>query len=565
MKKIIVFLVSFLVLFNSDVSANSIESISMDIYVDANGNAHVTEKWVAYLDEGTEGYKPYYNLGNATITDFKVKNEVRSYETLSSWDLDASLSDKAYKAGINHIVDGVELCFGISTYGSHTYTLTYTINGFVTQTSDSQMIYWTLIPYELSEKPDTVYIKIYADEKFSDSLPVWGYGNYGGYAYVYDGYIEMSKDDLGNTEYMTILVEFPSGTFNTTNILDENIEYYKNMAEEGTTPYVEEDNTFGAVFGILFGILNFVFWIIFIIGISEISKRSKSGSTSLTYGITTNKLPKEVNLFRELPCGKDLYRAYWLASNYNLVKNKTDFLGVILLKWLKQGKITIEKRTVGVVFKKEDTTIIFKDENIDNQLELELYQYMKTASKDGILESKEFERWCSSNYTKILKWFDDILDYENDILLAEAKLTSKIITNLGIFKSEVYEVDPSMYEEATKMKGLKMFFNEMKNMKDKNAIDVMLWEEYLMYAQIFGVADKVAKEFSELYPDLINSETGYNYGNIIFLNNISHSGMTSASSARSRAESYSAGGGGFSSGGGGGGSFGGGGGGGGFR
>ena len=236
-----------------------------------------------------------------------------------------------------------------------------------------------------------------------------------------------------------------------------------------------------------------------------------------------------------------------------------------MLKWLKQGKITIEKRTVGVVFKKEDTTIIFKDENLDNELEVELYQYMKTASKDGILESKEFERWCSSNYTKILKWFDDILDYENDILLAEGKLTSKIVTNLGIFKSEVYEVDPSMYEEATKMKGLKMFFNEMKNMKDKNAIDVMLWEEYLMYAQIFGVADKVAKEFGELYPDLINSETGYNYTNIIFLNNISHSGMTSASSARSRAESYSAGGGGFSSGGGGGGSFGGGGGGGGFR
>ena len=48
---------------------------------------------------------------------------------------------------------------------------------------------------------------------------------------------------------------------------------------------------------------------------------------------------------------------------------------------------------------------------------------------------------------------------------------------------------------------------------------------------------------------------------LIFINNITRSGINSASTAKSRAESYSSGGGGFSSGGGGGGSFGGGGGG----
>ena len=65
-----------------------------------------------------------------------------------------------------------------------------------------------------------------------------------------------------------------------------------------------------------------------------------------------------------------------------------------------------------------------------------------------------------------------------------------------------------------------------------------------------------------------NSETvrqAYTYSDFIFIHAISHTGMTSAISSKSRAESYSSGGGGFSSGGGGGGSFGGGGGGGGFR
>ena len=108
------------------------------------------------------------------------------------------------------------------------------------------------------------------------------------------------------------------------------------------------------------------------------------------------------------------------------------------------------------------------------------------------------------------------------------------------------------------MAGLKKFFNEFENMTDKEAIEVQLWEEYLMYAQIFGVADKVAKQFKKLYPDVIND---YDYDSFIYINSFSHTGVNAASAARSRAESYSSGGGGFSSGGGGGGSFGGGGGG----
>ena len=108
------------------------------------------------------------------------------------------------------------------------------------------------------------------------------------------------------------------------------------------------------------------------------------------------------------------------------------------------------------------------------------------------------------------------------------------------------------------MGGLKNFFNDLGNMKEKEVIDVKMWEEYLMYAQIFGVADKVAKQFKEMYPNVITDES---YNNMVYINSIAYTGMHSASVAKSRAESYSSGGGGFSSGGGGGGSFGGGGGG----
>lgn len=564
MKKIVFSILTFILMFIFiiDVKANNINSIKMDIYIDNYGNAHVTEVWDAYLNKGTEGYRAYTNLDGASISDFSVKDETRSYTNLGYWDVDASFNSKAYKYGINRVYDGVELCFGISKYGRHTYTLTYTINGFVFETDDSQLIYWQFVNSDLASMTDDVYIKIHADHKFSDDLDVWGYGNYGGYAYVYDGYIEISNDNLGSGDYMVGLVKFDKGTFNTTNIKGNDFDYYYTMAEVGATHYVDESvkQTFIekiiAAFSLLFS------WIVTIgIIIFAVVKTSNTsgGSYKLDFGKDGKKLPKNVNMFRDIPCNKDIFRAYWVANNYGLMKKQTDFLGAILLKWLKEKHIEIKSSTVGKVFKKEETCIVFPSEtpNLETPLETDLYGYMYKASKDGILQSKEFENWCKGNYNKILKWFDKVLDYESDCLLNEGMLT-KGTKKVLFINTTVYNVNPKMKEEAIQMKGLKEFFNYFKNMEDKEAIQVMLWEEYLMYAQIFGVADEVAKQFKKLYPDVI---TDYNYESVVFVRSVSYSGMRAANTARSRAQSYSSGGGGFSSGGGGGGSFGGGGGG----
>ena len=38
--------------------------------------------------------------------------------------------------------------------------------------------------------------------------------------------------------------------------------------------------------------------------------------------------------YRDLPCGKDIFRAYWIIYNYNLGSRAEDFIGAILLKWI---------------------------------------------------------------------------------------------------------------------------------------------------------------------------------------------------------------------------------------
>lgn len=559
-KKVFLLFISILLFLPISVKANTINTIDMSIYVDKNGDAFITEKWNANLTQGTEGYKPYYNLGNATITDFNVKLNEINYTPTNYWNVDGSFQSKAYRNGINYINDGLELCWGISKYGNNVYTLTYKINGFVAQTNDSQIIYWTLIPHNLSSKPKDVHIKIYSDNNYSHDLPVWGYGNYGGTAYVYDGYIEMnSEGTLNSDEYMTILVKFPLNTFNTTNIIGNDFNYYHQMAEEGAEHYSDKTSVFDVLIGIFAFAMNFLIYAIVGIFTFKTIKKAKNrvGNYNLEFKPTGKKIPNDIPNVREIPFNNDVHMAYWVATTYELTKNKSDFLGALLLKWLKEGKISIEKSVSGVFKNKEESIINMSNEvTFDNEFEQDLYSMMKTASHGGLLEAKEFSRWCSSNYTRIFDWFDDVLDNQTLELIKQNKITVEE-KKMKILSSNIYRVQPAMLEDAKKLKGLKNFLLEFSRIKEKEAIEVNMWEYYLIYAQILGIAEKVAKQFKNLYPELVENYA-YDYDDVIFINHISYSGMSAASSSKSRAESYSSGGGGFSSGGGGGGSFGGG-------
>ena len=535
------------------VSANSINRISMDIFVDSNGNANVTETWNCYSNQSTEIYHPYYNLGNSEITNLSVSMNSTQFETLSSWDTSGSFDEKAYKAGINRVSNGVELCWGISEYGTNTYRVNYTVTNFVSNLTDSQMIYWTFIPYDFSDRIGQVFINISSDLYFPSSIDVWGYGNEGGTAYVDNGTITMtSEGSLNRNEYMTILVKLPFGTFNTKNNLNQNFEYYYNLAEEGV-------NRNGTVESTVISILPFIIFIIIMVFAIVTSKLGSSQEQRLNFENNGNKLPKtkDIPYFRDIPCNKDLFQAFFIGYQFKIVKKRTDLLGSVILKWVRDKKVTLKKDEG----KSSKTSIILNEElisSLEDEDEQKLYKMFFEASKDGILEDSEFTKWCNTNYSKILGWFDTIIDKEKDKLVKDGLLLEKPKT---LFKSAKYTVTPELRQQALNIAGLKKYLNDYTLISEREAPDVVLFEDYLILAQMFGIADKVAENFKKLYPDLITETNFYSYDNINFVHIYAVHAMTSAHSAHYAAASrYSGGGGGFSVGGGGGGSFGGGGG-----
>ena len=549
MKKILFLVFTFLIFTGNALATNHIYNIDMEIYVDENGTASITETWLVDGSDGTEWYKVYNNLGNSEITDFTVSMDGNPL-TYKVWDVDESLNEKKGYYGINYTNSGLELCFGKYDYNRHQFVLNYKISNFVLNTDDSQVIYWNLIDRLSSVDFENFSIIVSSYYEFPDSLDVWGYG-YKGYAYVENGKIYLSNDDDMNDKYVVLLAKFPLNTFNTTNSSSryDTFDDVLTAAEEGSFEYDYNETSLSTkIINIIVVIFNILLCCLPIIIVALIARSNK-------YGYKDNKqiTKKNTPYFRDIPCNKDIYYANALVQLNEFTKSTSNILGAILLKWVKENKIK--------VIKDDKKTSLQFDKNIviDNKLENELYNIMYTASKDGILENKELEKWARKNYSKYLGIFDRIKNQK----INELKQAGHIYKRKNRQECKYKNVlDDTLYEDSKKLYGLKLFLEDFSSIDTKEVIEVKLWDEYLMFAYLFGIADKVAKQIKNLYPEYVaNLDNNIDLDTIIMFNMISVRSANAASSARASAESYSGGGGGFSSGGGGGGSFGGGGGG----
>ena len=357
--------------------ASTISRIDMDIFVDNSGSAIVTEKWQADVTEGTEGWHPYYHLGMSEISNVKVKMDGKEFTTVDSWNEDSSFSDKAFKAGLYYPSnEEVDVVFGISEYGFHKYEIQYKIDNFVSTTSDADMIYWNLFPYDFSAEPDNVTIRIYSDFKYDDKWDVYVFGKAGkDNNYIYDGEFGLEfAEPVKKDEYITVLFKFPKGTFHTSSVLDNEYQYYYDMAMDGAVNYNDNKSIWDKI-GEFFAIMmSIIFAIIPVIVIIIAALFSSSKNNNIKFGNAGNKVKKDVLPFREIPCKKDIFRAYWVATNYHLTKKKEDFLGSVILGWLKNGNVTIEKVTKKGLFKENiESNIIFGERPDSNEFEQKLY------------------------------------------------------------------------------------------------------------------------------------------------------------------------------------------------
>ncbi|WP_294985163.1 DUF2207 family protein [uncultured Fenollaria sp.] len=577
MKKILAtILAAIIIVFsvNAYAASDSIDSIDIKATLMDDGALMVTEVWKATPMTGTEFYIPKTNMRDIVIADFKVSDESGQYETVNNWNVDASFDEKASKCGINETSDGIELCFGKSDLNKNkTYTLTYTMRNAAQSFDDMDGFNIRFVNDQMDPAPNKVSFELsLANGEINEGKArVWGFGSSADIVFEGGKVIVHEINDFGPANHLTVLFGLNKGVINPISMGSGSFEDMKERAMQGSDYYdreediqVEDNNedneddfyypdyNTGNNFNNVFFVRNPIVIPIIFIFIASIISMIVSGVKKSRIS-SENSLPKDVNYWRDLPMnGNILLNSGIYSVNESL--SVTNVVAAYFLKWIKDGNIELvkEKFTKGLIFKKdvlEDCFKIIKAPETEDVMEEQLYKLITAVSGDDlVLRNDELVR--AFNRGSVAENF--VKNYNKNASSAAERL-NLVYKKPGFLLSSYDVFTERGREEAIKQKGFIKFLKDFTLINEREAVEVALWDEYLVLAALFGLGEKVLEKFKSLDPSY--TYAGYTGLDPVLMyrvvNNIGTSVNHAYQSNRSSSASHG-GGGGMSFGGGGG-------------
>lgn len=292
MKKII-FFIFIVMLFPLYVNAeeNKIYSINMNIYLERNGTAYVTEIWEVQGYKGKDWCKIFSNLEDVELDDISVLMDEDLYEH-DEEETDA----KNAKYELKYVTDGKQLCFGYNDDKKHTFMLEYEIKDYILDGSDGQILYHVLTP---SITADSFYADIVTYYQLPEDLELSTPG-FSGEVKIDNGRIVVSKMSGIKDEYVTLLAKFPLETFESTRKNDALNSYDAALEHSKNEEYKYPDKIMGVK---RFTFIDFIFVLLSIfvfILIIEYVLRMTTGKGILKQDITKKFLNKIKVLFKKI-------------------------------------------------------------------------------------------------------------------------------------------------------------------------------------------------------------------------------------------------------------------------
>lgn len=575
MKKILATILAAIIIvfsINTYAASDSIDSIDIKATLMDDGALMVSEVWKATPMTGTEFYIPKTNMRDIVITDFKVSDESGQYETVKDWNVDASFDEKARKCGINKTSDGIELCFGKSDLNKNkTYTLTYTMRNAAQSFDDMDGFNIRFVNDQMDPAPNKVSFELSLanGEINEDNARVWGFGSSADIVFEGGKVIVHEINDFGPVNHLTVLFGLNKGVINPISIGSGSFEEMKGRAMQGSDYHnrdeenIPEDiddgeseddyeeggflNGLNRATNMIMGPLRLAF-IAIVTGFASMlfrkSIKKKEG-----------KLPEDVDYYRDLPIGGSIILNNFIYSQFHSFSVR-NLVAAYFLKWIKDGNIEVinEKFKKGFIFKRdvaEDCFAIIKEPANADSMERELFDLVERASgEDRILRNAEltkaFDKGDKATY--FVQKYKDISSLESE----KARLSTQE-TRLVFFKYD--KLTMRGREEAIKQKGFIKFLKDFTLINEREAVEVALWDDYLVLAALFGLGEKVLNKFKMIDPNY--TYAGYSgMDPLVMYHVVNHVGTAMShvyeNHASSSSSSSGGGGGGMSFGGGGG-------------
>ncbi len=501
-KKLLIAVPLVLILCSGTVLAkNNVSEIDIDVTIRDDGSAYIVQNWRGTFDEGTENYIPI-NTNDIAISDFKVSDTNGTYKFVEDWYVNWAFFEKARKCGILETENGVELCFGISEYGENRYAIEYVVEDFIKSYSDYDGTNFMFINPDMSTFPTDGHISIVLEngtELNEENSGIWGFG--------YDGYVEFQNGKvnayttsaLKGESFMVIMLRLNKGIISPKTQIDDSFETVKDKAFHGSDYGYEEDED--SLFETIIGfIVMFGFWAVVIWIITFLFRRKKA----------IKKFDRECGYFRDVPNDGKIHISHYLAQNFDVADEKSLIIGALILSMINKGSIEPEKEeSVGLFGKVKESVNLHLLKEPDTAAELTLYNLLVlSAGDDGILQEKELEKYSYKHPEKINKVIENVKNAGEKEFITLGGFT-------GGAGNCIKDLSDKGKEELSEVIGLKKYLDEFTLIAEREVTEVSLWKEYMVYATLFGIADKVLEQFKKVYPEKIPEIETYNRNVII--------------------------------------------------
>ncbi len=468
-------------------AGSDVDSLRINVELRNDGSAFITEMWqVNVSDDISEWYLVEDNMGRMTISDLQVKDETgNEYLNEGEWNVNRSRARKAGRCGLVTKSDGYEICWGVGSPGWHTYTVRYLLTGLVKGHDDMDGFNHMFVARDLGASPQSVTLTIGKPGAVltNSNTKVWAFG-FHGEIHVSNGVVvARTTGPFTSASAMIVMVGFEKGLFTPSLSESRTFGQIRETAMEGSD-YREPDEDEGndTLIGIVtvLGVILSVFVCVRFVSKTIRRRRELLGGRM-----------KDVPWYRDAPLNGDLKRSgnILLVFSGNTMKVRRNLIAAYITRLFYRGAFEVVPQQG-----KTKPSMKIKDIQIGNSadsysdagLEAEVYGFIREAAgEDGVLQERELKRWADSHENRLYDWGQRALS-----------------------GAETYwTVKP---EEVRQVFGLRRYLKDFTMIKDRGVVEVKLWNEYLVFATLYGIADQVMKDFRKVCPEYfsLSSEGG---------------------------------------------------------
>lgn len=438
--------------------ANTIQSIDIDVLLQPDGSAKVTENRKFTANEGTEHYLPFENLGESEITDFYVTENGQRLQEQTPWNVNGTIEEKAGKYGVNRIGGGVELCFGIGQLGSREFTIYYRITNFVRMLEDgNQAIYWQFLHAGM-DKTEHVRINVRSPEGFEFVYPdtkLWGFG-FDGQTEIRPQALHMSTTTFTRSSRAVMLAILPPNTVNTSASYPYDSTGIEAKAKEGSVWEDRSDGGSGTSIQyatIIALMIAFVFSLFMPFIIFFLLVRYLRNRTPAAYGFRPTS--RDIEHTTQMPP----YDPFALAALYR--HSPDNMVKACVIKWILEGAFVQEDYERNFVFWSVDekglrvagTPRFFSD------AERRLFDHFRTAAgHDGLLEQSEITKHFKNNQREFTDWCEEVRIASQHFLKRQGLIRE--IEKGVIFRRRAYEPTDQGQALIDQMEGFRNYLRD---------------------------------------------------------------------------------------------------------